>query len=83
MKERDSEGSFQNRLKIRMNIVDGSTAASPVKVRMDKFTHDRSGSDEGNLDDKVVKFPGLHERKSCHLRSGFDLKSANGIGTAK
>ena len=83
LKERNSESPFQNRLEIRVDIVDGSTTVSPVQVRVNKFTHDRSGADESNLDDEVVKFPRLHDWKSCHLGSRFDLKSANGICTTK
>ena len=50
---------------------------------MDEFTHDRAGSDKGNLDGEIVEISWLHDGQGGHLCAGLDLEGAYRVGTAE
>jgi hypothetical protein len=49
---------------------------------MDHVALDRAGTDNRHLDDQIVIAARLEARQHRHLRPAFDLKDADGVGTA-
>ena len=82
LEQRHAQGALENRQQLLRGIDDRLLSVSPAQVGMHHVALNRPGPDDGHLDHQVVEGPGLEPRQHGHLRPGFDLEHANGIGTA-
>ena len=58
----------------------GFFAFTPAQIRMDHVALDRTGPDDGDLDDEIIECPGLHPGQHRHLGAALDLKGAERVG---
>ena len=65
-----------------MWIRDRFRARTSTQIRMHHLALNRTGSDQCDFDDEIIKAARLEPRQRVHLRATLDLKDADGIGRA-
>src|SRR4051812_20253496 len=79
LEERDAKGSLQDGSQAFVEIGHLFTSGASRQVRMNHITLDWAGTDDGDLDDHIIKAGWLQSRQGGHLRAAFDLEYANSI----
>ena len=79
LEQGDTEGATEHGLEAGMDVVDVLFSIPPIEIGMDHFSDDGTGTDDGDLDDDVIKALRLHARQRGHLRTALDLENADGI----
>ena len=80
LEKRNTQSACQDRLQSRIEILHFLAAGPPGQVRMHHVALDRAGSDNGDLDDHIVKTFRFQARQGRHLGAAFDLKNTDGVG---
>ena len=79
LKERHPQRALQHEFKRRMRIFDRLASQPAIQVRMDHIADNRTGPNDRNLHDNVIKLLRPQSRETRHLRPTFDLKHANRV----
>src|SRR2546426_4294484 len=79
LKQRYTQCPFEYRLERRMRVTDSLASLPSLQIRMDHVADNRSGPDDGNLNDDVVETLWTHSRQARHLRAAFDLKHSDRV----
>ncbi len=82
LEDRHAERAREHALHLRARIVDRLLAAPPAQVRMHHLALDRAGTDDRDLDGKVVIALRPEPRQHRHLRARLDLEHADRVGAA-
>ena len=79
LKEGDAKGSLENRFQRGMGVRHLFHAGTPSEIRMHHVAVDRTGADDRDFDDEVVKASRLETRQRVHLRATLHLKDADRV----
>ena len=80
LEQRHAKGFAQAVFKQRMQICNRLLAIAAQDVGVHRPTLNRTGPDERNLDNDVVKTPRFEPRQCSHLGPALDLKHTHGVG---
>ena len=81
LEDRDTEGALEDRSQRFMGIDHGLSARSAIEVGMNHLSHDRTGSDDRDLDDEIVEGLRLQSGQRRHLGAALDLEDADRVGS--
>ena len=80
LEERDAEGFFQRVFETRVVVGDGFLAVAAADVGVDGAALDGPGAHERDLHHDVEEAAWFEPGQGGHLRAGFHLEHANGVG---
>src|SRR5437868_14294842 len=78
--ENDTERLFQDWLQARMDVHHRFPDLLAPQIRMQRIALDRSGADDGDLDDQIIERFRTRARQYLHLRPALDLEDPDGVG---
>src|SRR3546814_8943364 len=82
LEESDAERLAEHAFQFGLRIFDLLGAGAATKIGMDHVALDRTGPDDRDLDDEIVKSARLDVRQHRHLRPALDLEGAERVGRA-
>src|SRR5690606_32067036 len=74
----DAEGLAQHLLQLGPGIVDRLAAFTATQIGVDHVALDRTGPDDGRLDDQIIEGARLDPRQHGHLGAALDLEKRLG-----
>ena len=83
LKQRDAQRAAQHRLQRRMQALGLLPALAAPQKRMQHFSDDGAGPDDGHLHHDVVELLRAQPRQAGHLRAALHLEHADGVGVAQ
>jgi hypothetical protein len=83
LKEGDTEGALEDRFERGVGVGDFLLALAAAHVGVHHFADDGAGTDDGDLDNEIVKADGGVVGDGGHLGSALDLEHAYGVGFAE
>ncbi len=82
LKNGHTQGALQHRLHFLAGIGNRLTAFAAGEKRMHHVALDGAGADNGHFHHQIVETPRFQPWQHGHLRAGFDLEHAHGVGLA-
>ncbi len=80
LEQRHAERSFENRFQYRVRVGHLFFAVAPPEIGMHHVALNRPGTNQGHLNDEIIKPLGPVSRERIHLRARFHLEHADRVG---